>query len=284
MNRRLPSVQILLLACSLCVFMAQPFVSLAAESSPSPKANAGTLLGVIEKGTLRVGVSLFTPWALKTKDGQLIGFEIDVAKQLANDLRVQPEFHVFDWDKILPALLNREIDIIVAGMTITPQRALKVNFSQPYATSGISLATNMALTKNFGGPNDLNKPEVTITAVTGTVSEDLARRMFPKATIKTFATSYEAMQAVTTGKVHGYIEHEPIPTFIAIDHPTTVDEPLSQPLLTTKSGFAINKGDPDFINFLNAWVISHEADVWLSSSNKYWFESVEWRKDVKDTQ
>jgi polar amino acid transport system substrate-binding protein len=90
------------------------------------------------------------------------------------------------------------------------------------------------------------------------------------------------MQAVTTGKVHGYIEHEPIPTFMALDHPSIVDEPLSQPLLTTKSGFAVNKGDPDFINFLNAWVISHEADVWLPSSNKYWFESLEWRKDVKE--
>src|SRR5574341_817285 len=184
MNKHLKSFQILLLSCGLCVLIAQPVLSLAAADNSS-KPNAGTLLGVIEKGTLRVGVSLFTPWALKTKDGQLIGFEIDVAKQLANDLRVQPEFHVFDWDKILPALLNREIDIIVAGMTITPQRALKVNFSQPYATSGISLATNSALTKNFAGPNDLNKPEVTTTAVTGTVSEDLARRMFPKATIKT---------------------------------------------------------------------------------------------------
>jgi len=282
MNKHLRSFQILLLSCGLCVFIAQPLFSLAAAESSS-KSNPGTLLGVIEKGTLRVGVSLFTPWALKTKEGQLVGFEIDVAKQLANDLRVQPEFHVFDWDKIVPALLNREIDIIVAGITITPQRALKVNFSQPYATSGIGLATNVALTKNFAGPNDLNRPEVTITAVTGTVSEDLARRVFPKATIKTFATSHEAMQAVTTGKVHGYIEHEPIPTFMALDHPSIVDEPLSQPLLTTKSGFAVNKGDPDFINFLNAWVISHEADVWLPSSSKYWFESLEWRKNSKET-
>ena len=148
MNKHLRSLQILVLFCGMSVFFAQPPISLAAAESSS-KSSAGTLKGVIEKGTLRVGVSLFTPWSFKNKEGQLIGFEIDVAKQLAKDLRVQPEFHVFDWDKILPALLNREIDIIVAGMTITPQRALKVNFSQPYATSGISIATNMALTKNF---------------------------------------------------------------------------------------------------------------------------------------
>ena len=243
----------------------------------------GTLQKVLEKGTLRVGVSLFTPWTLKNKDGQLVGFEIDVAKQLAKDLGVQPEFHVFDWENIVPALLKREIDIIAAGMVITPQRALKVNFSQPYDSSGIGLVTNTSLTKTFQGPQDLNRSEVVLTAVTGTVAEGLARRVFPKATIKTFASSQEAIQAVITGKVHGYVEHAPITTFVALDNPKTVDEPLSKPLLETKAGFAVIKGDPDFINFLNAWIISHNADVWLTSAHKYWFGSLDWRADTGNT-
>jgi polar amino acid transport system substrate-binding protein len=238
---------------------------------------------VLEKGTLRVGVSLFTPWTLKNKDGQLVGFEIDVAKQLAKDLGVQPEFHVFDWENIVPALLKREIDIIAAGMVITPQRALKVNFSQPYDSSGIGLVTNTSLTKTFQGPQDLNRSEVVLTAVTGTVAEGLARRVFPKATIKTFASSQEAIQAVISGKVHGYVEHAPITTFVALDNPKTVDEPLSKPLLETKAGFAVLKGDPDFINFLNAWIISHNADVWLTSAHKYWFGSLDWRAHTGNT-
>ena len=265
------------------VFFAQPVFAVSTGENSS-KANAGTLQNVIEKGTLRVGVSLFTPWTIKTKDGQLVGFEIDVAKQLAKDLRVAPEFHVYDWDMIIQALLNRDIDVIVAGMTITPQRALKVNFSQPYATSGVGLVTNLAMTKHFSGPNDLNRSEITLSAVAGTISEDLIRRLFPKATIKTFSTSQDAIQALTIGKTHAYVENEPIPTFTTLDHPGLVDEPLSQPLLTTRSGFAVNKGDPDFISFLNAWIISHEADQWLSSSHRYWFESLEWRKDQKDTR
>jgi len=245
-----------------------------------PKAQPGTLKSVLEKGTLRVGVSLFTPWTIKQQDGQLVGYEIDVAKQLAKDLGVKPQFHVFDWEKIIPALLSRKIDIIIAGIVITPQRALKVNFSQPYDSSGIGLVTNIALTKTFQGLKDLNRPDVIIATVTGTISEDLARRVFSKATLKTFATSQEAIEAVTSGKVHGYVEHEAITTFVALDHPELVDEPLSKPLLETKAGFAVHKGDPDFIHFLNAWIISHEADTWLNSAHKYWFEGVEWRKDV----
>jgi polar amino acid transport system substrate-binding protein len=260
--------------------MAQAEVSSKSRAGTSHGGQSGTLQNVLEKGTLRVGVSLFTPWTLKNKEGQLVGFEIDVARQLAKDLGVQPEFHVFDWENIVPALLKREIDIIAAGMVITPQRALKVNFSQPYDSSGIGLVTNIPLTKTFSGPQDLNRSEVVLTAVTGTVAEDLARRVFPKATIKTFASSQEAIQAVISGNVHGYVEHAPITTFVALDNPKTVDEPLSKPLLETKAGFAVIKGDPDFINFLNAWIISHNADVWLASTHKYWFGSLDWRTAI----
>jgi len=251
-----------------------------AAAEKEPNFRHGTLESVLKNGTLRVGVSLFTPWTIKTKKGAIVGFEIDVAKQLAKDLGVKPQFHVLDWEKIIPSLLNREIDIIIAGIVITPQRALKVNFSQPYDSSGIGLATNISLTKNFKGPKDLNKPDVMIASVTGTISEDLTRRVFPKATLKTFATSQEAIQAVTKGKVHGYVEHKPITTFAVLDNPETVDEPLSKPLLETRAGFAVNKGDPDFINFLNAWIISHQADTWLASIHKYWFDSLDWQKEI----
>ncbi len=272
-----PRVHVIFLCLALS--WSFPYPSLATAETESP-SQPGTLQNVLEKKLLRIGVSLFTPWTIKQRDGQLVGFEIDVAKQLAKDLGVKPEFHVLEWEKIMPALLKREIDIISAGMVITPQRALKFNFSQPYDSSGIGLVTNIPLTKTFNGPHDLNRSEVTITAVTGSISEDVARRVFPNATIKTLSSSQEAIQAVTKGKVHAYVEHEPITTFIALDNPETVDEPLSKPLLETRAGFAVNKGDPDFINFLNAWIISHDADVWLSSAHNYWFEGVEWRKDL----
>ena len=267
----------LTLALLVVAFLGLPQIATANSSSP---ASLSTLENVLKTGTLKVGVSLFTPWSLKNKEGELIGFEIDVAKQLAKDLGVKPEFHVFEWKNILPALLNKKIDIIIAGMTITPQRALKVNFSQPYASSGVGLVTNIALTKNFTGINHLNGPTTIITAVKDTVSEELARRICPEATIKTFSSSQKAIHAITTGKAHGYIEHNPIPTFVVLDYPDIVDEPLSKPLLTTKAGFAINKGDPDFINFLNAWITAREADTWLPSAHKYWFKTLEWRKDV----
>ena len=112
---------------------------------------------IIEKGILRVGVSLFTPWTLKNKNEELVGFEIDVAKKLSMDMGVTAKLISYDWEKLIPALNDNEIDIIIAGMAITPKRALKVNFSLPYATSGISLATNIKLTKNIKNVEELNR-------------------------------------------------------------------------------------------------------------------------------
>ena len=182
-----------------------------AENRLQPRPS--TLESVLKNGKLRVGVSLFAPWTLKNKQGKLIGFEIDVAKQLAKDLGVRLELKEFEWEDMLPALLKKHIDIIAAGMVITPQRALKVNFSQPYADSGLGLATNIALTKNFTGLKDLNEPNTIIAVVAGTVAEDLAQRIFPKATIKRYQQSEKAIQAVTQGTVHAYVEHNPISHF-----------------------------------------------------------------------
>ena len=230
-----------------------------------------------EKGVLRVGISPFTPWVFKDKKGEWVGFEIDVAKKLAKDMGVTPKLISYDWEKLIPALNDDKIDIIIAGMAITPQRALKVNFSSPYATSGISLATHIKSTKHIKSIEELNQESIKIGVISTTVSESLARRVFNKASIVVFQKSKEAEDAIVSGKIHVYMEAKPIPKFIALDHPEKVDVPLSDPLLATRAGFAINKGDPDFLSFLNSWIIVRQADTWLKYTHDYWFESLLWK-------
>jgi polar amino acid transport system substrate-binding protein len=254
-----------------------------ASADHAPPVHRGVLKKVLDAHTLRVGVSLFTPWVIQDAQGNLSGFEVDVAEQLGRDLGVKIQFRVYDWEDILPALLKDEIDIIVAGMTITPQRALQVSFSQPYEDSGVGLATNITLTKDFQSLNDLDRGKIHIAAISETVAEDFVRRVFPKATLVSFLTSKGASKALLAGKVHAYVEHNPIPTFLALDHPKDIDQPLSKALITTRAGFAIMKGNPDFINFLNAWITAHKADEWLASIHQFWFESVTWRIKVNDT-
>src|SRR6056297_3732374 len=146
-------------------------------------AAARSLDEIREAGVLRVGTSLFTPWAIRAGEGQLIGFEADVARKLAADMGVEPELKVYPWKELVDALEAGEIDMIAAGMSVTPARALRVWFSDAYHESGVTLATNTAKTADVARLEDLNDPRYRIGVVKGTVAEDLARRVFGEAKI-----------------------------------------------------------------------------------------------------
>jgi polar amino acid transport system substrate-binding protein len=241
-------------------------------------AIARDLQEVLNTGRLRVGVGLYAPWAMRNEAGELIGFEVDVAKQLAADLGVRAEILAYDFDRLIPALESGEIDLIAAGLTITPDRARHVNFSQPYATGGIGLAANVERTAGLQRLEDLNNERYSVGAVADSVAAQLARRLIPRARLVPFETPEAASAALVAGEVDVYLEDEPVPTFLALENPGKVDLPLPDPLLVSPAGFAINKGDPDFLAFLNAWITARSADTWLPTTTTYWFGSLRWRE------
>ena len=252
--------------------------SLAAEKAvPIKTATLPSFTQIIATQKLRVGTYLSMPYASKNNDGKFTGSEIDIAERLASDMKVALEIKTYDWDQLIPALQRGEIDLIVAGLSITPERALQVYFSNPYSSSGIGIATNTKLTADFGSIDNLNRGDIAIGAIGGTVSEDVARQIFPKASIKLFSEETKAEDALVKGLLHAYVRSEPVPRFLALKHPKEVDVPISKPLVATREAFAVRRGDNDFINFLNAWIVAREADAWLISTHKYWFESLNWQ-------
>jgi polar amino acid transport system substrate-binding protein len=236
---------------------------------------------ILDSGELRVGLSMFTPWTMHAKSGDPIGSEVDVAYRLANDMNLAAKLKVYEWDKLIAALNAGEIDVVVAGMAVTPERALKVNFSQPYASAGIGLVANSALTENFKSIEDMRHKTVSVGAVSGTVSEKMAKRLFAKSTIQLFSTQQDAEAAVLKGDIHAYVASNPAPSFLALRYPDKVDTPLDKPLYSTREAFAVRKGDQDMVNFLNAWIVARSADSWLQSTRSYWFESLDWRELAK---
>lgn len=255
------------------IFSAQAYAS---------EAENGVLNSIQKKGEITVGVSILPPWVMKNKQGELIGFEIDIANQLARDLGVKVKFKQYQWNEMIPALNKGEVDIIASGLSITPKRALEINFSNPYSSSGYSLVSNLSLTKDFTSIKDLNDEKIFIAAVNGTVSADLATKVFPRAKLDLRKTAKEATSAVVNGSVHAFISSSPVPEFVSLKHPDSVDLPLKKPLLTTKEAFAVRKNNQEILNFLNAWIIAHEADGWIDSSHKYWFNSLKWQRQVAE--
>ena len=78
---------------------------------------------------IRIGLSLFVPWSMRDKNGDLIGFELDVGRKLAEDMGVEVEFVPTSWDGIIPALVSGNFDVIISGMSVTAQRNLTINFT-----------------------------------------------------------------------------------------------------------------------------------------------------------
>jgi polar amino acid transport system substrate-binding protein len=254
------------------------FLTLALTLAGICAAEAGTLQQVFSRGELRVGISLAPPWAMRDADGELAGFEVEVARKLASDMDVDVLFLRYGRDELVRALEAGEIDLIAAGLTITPERMRHVNFSQPYAVGGIGIATNLQSTADVERFDELNDPDFTVAVIADSVGEDLARRIMSRARIVPFDDENEAADALVSGDVDIYLDEEPIPTFLALENADTVDAPLGRPLLETRAGFAVIKGDPDFLALLNAWIEAREADTWLPTSHEYWFGTLQWQE------
>ncbi|MBS1222376.1 MAG: putative amino acid transporter [Proteobacteria bacterium] len=253
-----------------------------AQNASQQLAAAGVLETIKKRGAIWVGMSTFVPWAMRDKNGELIGYEIDVAKQLAEDMKVKAEFVPTAWDGIIPALLAGKFDVVIGGMSITPERNLTVNFTLPYANSGIHLVANKELAAGFKSLEDFNKPDVVLAVRRGATPATVAKRLMPKATLRQFDEDALALQEVLNGKAHAFITSTPTPAFEALKHPDKLFLPIPEPFVQGAEGFALRKGDPDALNFFNNWILLRQQDGWLKDRHDYWFKTRDWATRVAE--
>ena len=245
-------------------------------------AVADDLIADIQKrGTLKVGMSTFVPWAMRDKKGDLIGFEIDVASKLAEDMGVEVEFVPTAWSGIIPALLAKKFDVIIGGMSITPQRNLTVNFTTPYAHSGQMMAANTKLASNYTTMDDFNQASVTIACRRGATPCKAAQKLFPKSTLRQFDDDAQAFQEVVNGNAHAMISSAPKPRFWSEAYPNDVFVAFDGENLTRgNEGFALRKGDADAMNFFSNWIVVNTSSGWLKERHDFWFKNRSAWKDM----
>jgi len=242
----------------------------------------GTLEQIVEKNRIRVGFSTFVPWAMKDKKGGYTGYEIEVAGQLAEDMGVEIDFVPTKWSGIIPALLTGKFDIIIGGMGITPQRNLKVNFSEPYEYTGMSIIANRKLAGGLSGLEAFNTPETTIVARIGTTAAAAAKKFLPNAQLNLFDDEGQALQEVLNRRAAAMVSSQPFPEFQALKYPDRLYLPLAGKTFTREPiGFAIRKGDVDFLNYLNNWIRVKNADNWLQERYDYWFTTQDWKDRIE---
>ena len=244
-------------------------------------SSASVVETIKKRGAIKIGLSVFKPWSMRDKNGELIGFELDVGEKLAEDMGVEAEFIPTAWDGIIPALVAGKFDVIISGMTTTPQRNLTINFTDPYAYSGLTILANTEMTEGMS-IEDFNSSDVTFAARRGATPATLIAEMFPEAELLLFDEDGASTQEVLNGKAHATMAAEPTPSSEARRYPKVLNVPFDTAFSATGESFGLRKGDPDAINFFNNWININTRNGWLKTRNDYWFRGEEWASQVPE--
>jgi len=237
---------------------------------------------VKRRGTLRIGMSTFVPWAMRNKQGELVGFEVDVATRLAQDMNVRPELVPTAWDGIIPALLSGRFDVIIGGMSVTVVRNLTVNFSNPYHLTGIGIFANKQRAAGMTDIAQYNRPDVTIVARRGTPAANMVTNRLPRATLRQFDEEAPALQEVVNGRAHAMVGSIPLPAHSIKRYPNELFIPIAEPVQRAHSAFAVRKGDPDALNLFNNWIsLRKDLDGFIEERRAYWFDGLDWEDQIQ---
>ncbi len=244
-------------------------------------AKKSTLEEILKRGELRVGFEAgYMPFEMTDTKGNFVGFDIDMAKEMAKAMGVKFVPVNTAWDGIIPSLVTGKFDIIMSGMTVTQERNLKVNFADPYIIVGQTILLNRKHEGTVTSYKDLNDPKYTVTSKLGTTGEQAVKRLIPKCTYKSFETETEAALEVVNGKADAFVYDLPFNVVFMAQQGKGKVIFLDEPFTFEPLAWAINKGDPDFLNWLNNFLRQVKNDGRYDRIYDKWIRGTDWIQDV----
>ena len=173
------------------------------SSSASGSADADAGMTLVKDGVLTVGVSPDYPPFENIENGEYVGFDIDFAKALAEQMGLTCEFKVLQFDGIVPAVAaGGQCDVGISGISVDPERAETVDFTDTYYVDDQSVAVMKggAITAD-NADEALNKSDVIIAVQSGSTGESFARENYPNATVQPYGNATDCFAAMQAGKV-----------------------------------------------------------------------------------
>lgn len=245
-------------------------------------AQAGAIDDALKAGTLRVGMDpTYMPFEMTNKRGEIIGFEVDLLKAMAKAMGVKLELVSTSYDGIIPALLTNKFDMIGSGMTLTQERNLRLNFSEPFIVVGQTLLIRKDLEGKIKTYKDLNDPQYRITSKIGTTGEMVAKKLISKAKYHGFDNEQEAVLDVVNGKADAFIYDAPYNVVAVNKAGAGKLVYLAEPFTYEPLAFGLKKGDYDSLNWINNWLQQIRHDGTYDRLHAKWFKSSAWLKDME---
>jgi polar amino acid transport system substrate-binding protein len=239
-------------------------------------AKASALEEIQKRGELLVGLEAgYQPFEMQDEKGNLVGFDVDMAYELGKAIfgkggEKKVKLVNTAWEGIIPALMTHKFDIIMSGMTALQSRNLKVNFCDPYYYIGQCLLVSNKHKGKVKSYKDLNKKGMIITSKLGVTGQFTTEDLLPKATHRFFKGENDGGIQVANGLADAFVYDEPqVRVFAAKYKKTTFG--IFKPLTYEPLAWAIRKGDPDFLNFLNNFLRQVRGDGRWDKIKKKWF-------------
>lgn len=174
------------------------------DSSAKTEATASGYT-LVKDGTLIMGTSPDYPPFENLENGEAVGFDVDLCKAIADELGLKFEVKSLQFDGIIPAVVaGGQCDLGMAGMSVDPDRAKEVDFTDSYYIDDQAIATmkSNADTTTDNAKTELNKAGVIIAVQSGTTGETYCQENFPNATIQPYGNSTDAFAAMQAGQAN----------------------------------------------------------------------------------
>jgi polar amino acid transport system substrate-binding protein len=257
------------------------FTALLAAGLMPSQAVAGKIVDrILERGTLTVGTTgHFPPFSVQDKQGKYIGLDMELAKYMAEAMGVKLDIKRYNMADLLAAVEKGKVDMALSGITMTPQRNLRVIFVGPYTVTGQSILAKRGVVEKIKTPEDMNSPDFKLVVVSGTTGATVAKALVPKAAIIEAKTMTEAFDLVLNNKADALMADQPfcvVSAFQNRDKEIGVSEPFTyEPL-----GIALPEGDCLLVNWVENFLLKINAVGKLKEMKHYWFSDPSWIQNI----
>ena len=234
---------------------------------------------ILTKHTLTIGTAgSMPPLNMTTRDKQVIGIEIDLAKLMADAMNVELRIKTMPFAGLLGALEAGQVDMVLSGMTITPKRNLKFAFAGPYMVSGKCFLSKLPDIATAKEPSQINKPDLRLAALKGSTSQYFVEQFLPKAKLVTTVDYDEGVDLVLKGKVDAMVADSPLCAVSHLRYPGAGLSSVYARLTYEPIGIALPANDPLLLNWVQNFMETLDATDKLKEIQKRWLEDGWWIK------
>jgi polar amino acid transport system substrate-binding protein len=230
-----------------------------------------------QRGELVVGTTgTMPPFNMTTKDGEIIGFDAELASYMAIGMEAKLRFETMPFPELLPALESGKIDVIISNMTITPGRNLRVAFVGPYFMSGKAFLSKKETIANTKDASKINSPDYSFVALKDSTSELFIKEVMPRARLVTTNNYDEAVDLVIQDKVNAMLADYTIGLISVLKNPGKGLVAVVTPITYEPLGIALPANDPLLVNWTENFLFMLKDSGELDKMKRRWLENSSW--------